>query len=143
MANAKRRRLPVARTPMKTGRRFPNRLLRIWRANEPPRHGDDIMRVMKNVWLTAAGVAMVLLQACVMAKQAKVTQTQHVDHVAGTALKVESRNGSVEIAADKSRGDVEVNATITCSGDDQTQADARASQASVSISRDSSQALVI
>ena len=103
------------------------------------------MRVQHVVAIVAGLCAALVLPGCAFINQHQATTkiSQHIDHIAAMALTVESRNGGVEIIADKSRTDVEINATLTCSGESQSEAQQRLSQASLNIARDSSQMLVI
>lgn len=64
-------------------------------------------------------------------------------HAAASPIVVQTRNGSVQIIADASRSDVGVDATVTCSGATQQEADQRLAQASLELSRDTSRTLTI
>lgn len=79
---------------------------------------------------------------------AKATKSATAPHVAGSALTVDTRNGSVEVVAGGSDGgdgggEVRIDATIVCEGDTQQQADERLAQAGLEIARDSSTTLFI
>ncbi len=74
---------------------------------------------------------------------AKGTKNAVAKHVEDSPITVESRNGSVEIIADASRGDVQIDASIVCEGDTQQQADDRLIQAGLDVSRDTAHALHI
>lgn len=86
-----------------------------------------------------------LLQACGMNmyKSAQRSVTATADRKAGAGLWVESRNGSVEVIADESAEQVEVTATIRCSGDTQDAADARVAKASLDVAYATSGQLTI
>jgi DUF4097 and DUF4098 domain-containing protein YvlB len=86
-----------------------------------------------------------LLQACGMNmyKSAQRSVTATADCKAGAALSIESRNGSVEVIADESADQVQVSATIRCSGQTQEAADARVAKASLDIAYATSGELTI
>lgn len=64
-------------------------------------------------------------------------------HMPGSPVMVVSRNGSVELIAETSRADVQIDATITCSGGTQHEADQRLAQAALDVSRDTARTLIV
>ena len=79
----------------------------------------------------------------ITAPTAKGAKSASTPHAAGSAITVDARNGSVEIIADASRSDVQINANFTCAGGTQQEADQRLAQASIDIARDTSRTLVV
>ncbi len=75
--------------------------------------------------------------------KAKKAVTTNLDHIPGSALMVDTRNGSIRIEADASNDDVSIESTITCAGATQTEADERVAQARLSVERDVSRKLTI
>jgi hypothetical protein len=71
------------------------------------------------------------------------SKTIAAPHKPGSQVTVISRNGSVQLVADASRGDVRVEARMTCSGDTQVHADQRLAQANVEVSRDTAHTLIV
>lgn len=89
-------------------------------------------------------ICIVLFAGCsVIQPTATGTQTATAEHMSDSSLVVESRNGSVEIIADRAIHEVQVTAKITCAGDTQAQADQRLAEASISIERSTQRALTI
>jgi len=88
----------------------------------------------------------VILQSCmVISPQHKATATrqQSVDHVPGSPLVVNSRNGAVEIVGDPSAKSVEITATISAAGRSDQEAKDRLAQAALSIVRSADQTLTV
>lgn len=85
------------------------------------------------------------LGGCVMWTNHTATSKVHEvhPHLAGAPLVVDTHNGSIEIIADASVADVEIDATLRCGGATQAEADEHLTQAVVSIVRDSSRRLTI
>jgi hypothetical protein len=74
---------------------------------------------------------------------AKTTLTETVDHIAGSALVVNTRNGRIEVMAEPQRSDVLIEATIRCRGDTQAEADRRLAATTLSVSRGADRGLVV
>ena len=95
-----------------------------------------VLAVIVSVW-TLAGCQFINTPT------AKGPKSGTAVHVAASPVRVESRNGSVEIVADPARSDVQIDATVTCAGDTQQEADQRLADASLDVSRDTSHALIV
>jgi hypothetical protein len=86
----------------------------------------------------------VLMHACNIGyKQAQAPMHATAELKAGASVSVESRNGKVQIIGDDSVSEVQVNATIRCSGKTQQEADARLAKASLDVAYDTSGMLTI
>ena len=86
----------------------------------------------------------IVLQGCGIAQNRAIgTKTAVAEHIAGMPLNIETLNGSVEVRADSSIGDVQVTAKVCCSGQTQAEADQRLSQAEISIARNPDRVLTI
>lgn len=83
------------------------------------------------------------LQACSMYKQAQGPLNATAELKSGAAISVESRNGSVEIIADSSLTEVQIDATVRCTGDTQEEANARLAKASLDVGYDTAGTLTI
>lgn len=100
------------------------------------------------VTTAAALVAFSMLQACSSVwnsnpYRAKTTMTQTVDHVADASLRVDTRNGRIDVAAETSRQDVWIEAHITAVGKTQQEADDRLAATVLDVSRDGANKLII
>jgi hypothetical protein len=99
-------------------------------------------RVIGTVFLSAVATA---LGGCVAFPNFTATSKSHDvhPHIAGSPLVVDTRNGSIDIVADSTVSDVQIDATLRCGGDSQAEADDHLSKAIVSIVRDSSNTLTV
>ena len=68
---------------------------------------------------------------------------QTAEHVAGSALYVDTQNGSIEIVADSTVSEVKIDAKIHCGGGTQAEADQKLAEAGLSVTREASQVLTI
>ena len=86
-----------------------------------------------------------LLPACGLFSQytAKILKTIKVPHVAGFAIDVQSRNGSIQVLGGSAGEEVEVLATIVAGGQTQAEAEDRLQQIVVRCTRDAENRLVI
>lgn len=65
------------------------------------------------------------------------------EHVSGSALYVDTKNGRIEVVAEPQRTDVSIEARLRCRGYTQEDADERLAATELSVSRDADQRLVI
>jgi DUF4097 and DUF4098 domain-containing protein YvlB len=75
--------------------------------------------------------------------RAQVTQQLAAEHLADTAIVVDSRNGGVDILGDAAVEQVKIEARLTCGGKTQEEADQRLADSSIDISRSIDRSLVI
>lgn len=90
----------------------------------------------------------VFLQACSIhfghtARSQPVILTEDVAHIAGSSVLIKTRNGSVNIAADRSLDAVSIEAKIVCGGKTKAEAEERLAHASLTVIRQSDQSLFI
>jgi hypothetical protein len=71
------------------------------------------------------------------------TMSQTTEHFPGAALVVDTQNGSIQIIADSSVKDVQIDATIRCGGETQAEAEQHLTESSLSVARDTSRRLTI
>ncbi|MHC4774535.1 MAG: DUF4097 family beta strand repeat-containing protein [Planctomycetota bacterium] len=74
---------------------------------------------------------------------AEKTLTLSVEHVAGTPVLVDTKNGRIEVVAEPDRSDVSVEAHIQCRGATQQEADERLAAMNLNVSRDAGRRLVV
>ncbi len=92
----------------------------------------------------AAAVGTVALAGCGWREfRAKTVLSQTVPHVAGSALIVETRNGRIEAEAAPQSAEVVIEATLSCGGASQQEADARLAEATLEVFREADQRLAI
>jgi DUF4097 and DUF4098 domain-containing protein YvlB len=65
------------------------------------------------------------------------------DHIPGSALFVDTRNGRIEVVAEPQRSDVSIEARLRCRGHTQAEADDRLAATTLSVTRDANQRLVV
>lgn len=75
--------------------------------------------------------------------KASTTVTQTVDHLPGSALKVETLNGRVDVLVSEATEHVVIDARLRCGGSTQVEADQRLPQARLDVSRDTARTLWI
>jgi hypothetical protein len=80
-------------------------------------------------------VTMVLAGCTITGHRVSADKTATIGHAPGSAVLVESRNGSVEIVAEEGRSEVQVSAKVTCTGDTAQEAADRSAQACVDVAR--------
>jgi DUF4097 and DUF4098 domain-containing protein YvlB len=85
------------------------------------------------------------LQGCTKAgsHRAHASQKLTADHVAGAAMMLRTRNGSLDAEADAALAHVEISARFTCAGHTPAEAAERAAAADLSVSRRSDGTLII
>jgi hypothetical protein len=98
--------------------------------------------------LAAALVVVLPLTACSYTGnqnkyRAGKTLALTVEHVAGTPVLVDTRNGRIEVVAEPERGDVSVEAHFQCRGRTQQEADERLAAMNLDVSRDAGRRLVV
>ncbi|MHC4717759.1 MAG: DUF4097 family beta strand repeat-containing protein, partial [Planctomycetota bacterium] len=69
--------------------------------------------------------------------------TMTADHIPGSALVVDTKNGRIEVIAEPQRSDVSIETHIRCMGTTQSEADDRLAATTLSITRDADQRLVV
>ncbi|MHC4348054.1 MAG: DUF4097 family beta strand repeat-containing protein [Planctomycetota bacterium] len=69
--------------------------------------------------------------------------TQTTDHIPGSGIVVDTKNGRIEVVAEPQRSDILVEAHIRCKGRNQEEADQRLAATTLSITRDVDQRLVV
>jgi len=75
--------------------------------------------------------------------EAEKTLTLSFEHVAGSPLLVDTKNGRIEVVAEPQRSDVAIEARVYCRGETQQKADERVETIRVEASRDADRRLVI
>jgi hypothetical protein len=97
--------------------------------------------------LTLASLVVLILavQGCGCSTPFRATKAvdQTLDHIPGTALHVDTHNGTVEIMASPEYSDVTIAAKLTCGGSTQAEADERLAGTRLDASRDTSRTLWI
>jgi len=88
-------------------------------------------------------VIMLVLAGCHCGSRATRTVTQTLDHAPGSAVRVDTHNGAVEVVASRDYSDVTIEAKLTCGGATQAEAEQRVQQARLDASRDTSRTLWI
>ena len=98
-------------------------------------------RIVPRITLVCATA---LLSGCAFTSfRATATREATTEQLAGAALVVESRNGSLELVADPALSEVQISAKITCSGTTQPEADQRLAGADLSVARGTDRVLTI
>ena len=97
-------------------------------------HTRSIRRVSPAI---VAVLAAATLTGCGWVNQFKAekTLTERTMHMDNSPLTVDSSNGSIEIIGSSSATEVEIVATIRCSGETQAEADARLEEATIEVAR--------
>ncbi|MHC4273549.1 MAG: DUF4097 family beta strand repeat-containing protein [Planctomycetota bacterium] len=97
--------------------------------------------------LAAAVTVLLPLTACSfrngMDFKADTDLSVTAEHVSGSALYVDTKNGRIEVVAEPQRTDVSIEARLRCRGYTQEDADERLAATELSVSRDADQRLVI
>lgn len=93
--------------------------------------------------LTAVALMVALLGGCNKLYRTSRTLEQTTAHAANAPLKVEIRNGSIDIIGDTAAQDVHIAAQLTAGGSSQEEADSRSADTQLSIIRDTSGALTV
>jgi hypothetical protein len=96
-----------------------------------------------NVIFVVVVIALVAGGCVYDSPRARITQQLSAEHLAGSAIAVETQNGSVHITGGSSEEIVKIEARIICAGTTQDEADQRLAQTHFDISRDSDRTLVI
>ena len=91
----------------------------------------------------AAAVLSLLATSCTFQARAHAERVLEVDHVEGSALRVTSRNGSIEVRAGAPGPKVRIEARITATATTMTEARKRLDAVVVSCDRDADRALVV
>ncbi|MHC4216974.1 MAG: DUF4097 family beta strand repeat-containing protein [Planctomycetota bacterium] len=65
------------------------------------------------------------------------------DHIPGSALVVDTKNGRIEVIAEPQRTDVSIEARVRCRGTTQAEADERLAATTISITRSADQTLIV
>jgi len=100
--------------------------------------------VLKAALIAAAASPALLEGGCALSgPRATGPKSATAAHAPGSPITVQTRNGSVQVIAESARSDVSIDATITCAGASQQEADQRLAQAGLDVSRDTSRCLTI
>ncbi|MHC5001681.1 MAG: DUF4097 family beta strand repeat-containing protein [Planctomycetota bacterium] len=87
--------------------------------------------------------ALLVLAGCGPSFRAQRSMSTSAEHLAGTGIVVDSRNGSVRVIGDSASSGVTIDARLACGGATQAEADERVAAASIGVERTSDRTLRI